>query len=259
MATVSQTGYRMLQDYGDPALMPNPVVPGTDGVRIYGGLLAGPPGICLLYYAARFHREVENLGNGVVDDWGFDPQHNSTTTTSDHKSGTAMDLNSTMHPQHVRGTFSGAQYDTMRRIAADLAVPAGGPVIRLGIDWSGSSVDEMHVSGAKAVAGTGRMEAAAAAILAGRVPNVPAELLEVPRPPATNPPPNPNDGELMDPEVLAELRLMNQNLAALLASQQATHRNAMDARSFLEQIRESASAIASGRSVVKVTGKVTTL
>lgn len=252
----SQSGYPMLTEYGDPRLMPNPLVPGSTA-RIYGGLLAGDPATVLLYFYSRFNAEVEELGAGPIDDWGFDPQHNATTSTSDHKSGTAGDLNSTRHPQHVRGTFTPAQYATMRRIAGDLERSAGGAVVRMGIDWSDRSVDEMHVSLAKAVAGTGRVERAAAAIRAGLVPNVHRDQLSTP-PPATTPPattPPPKDDDEMTPEqhkaICDRLDAGNAILTSILA-------NVRDTRAFAGQTRDNTARIASGESVVKVGGTVTT-
>lgn len=172
----TQSGYPFLTSYGDAALVSNPTVPGSDA-KIYGGLRKGSVATVLLYFAARFNAEVENLRrDSTTDDWGFDPQHNNTTTTSNHKGGAAMDLNSTRHPQHQWGTFSSAQYAHMRQIAQDLANAAGSKVLRLGIDFSGRSVDEMHVECAPGTAYDGSIDRAAAAVRAGRVPNVPAEL-----------------------------------------------------------------------------------
>lgn len=178
MAT-TQSGYPVVNDYGDPQLISNPVVPGTGGkVKIAGGLRKGDVATVLLYFAARFHQEVENLGiDATTDDWGYGKREiRGGTGWSNHAGGCAIDLNSTRHPQHKRGTFSTSQYARMRQISYDLTNAAGAQVLRLGIDWSDNSVDEMHAEIKPGGANDGSCARAAAAIRAGRVPNVPAEL-----------------------------------------------------------------------------------
>lgn len=171
-----QSGYPVIANYGDPELIPNPLVPGSSA-HILGGLRRGAVATVLLYYAARFNREVESLGVDG-DDWGYDKRNiRGGTGFSNHAGGCAVDLNSTKHPQHRRGTFSAAQYATMRRIAAEAASYAGGSVYRLGIDWNDASVDEMHVEIAVGAANTGRIEKFADAILAGRAPHTPPEMV----------------------------------------------------------------------------------
>lgn len=177
MTAYTQSGYPVLTSYGDPAIASNPTVPGSNS-KILGGLRKGDPAAVMLYSFARFHAEVENLGlAGALDDWGFTPkQITGGTGWSNHAGAVAGDLNSTRHPQHKRGTFSSAQFAKIREIARDLADVAGGPVLRLGIDWSDKSVDEMHQELYPDIAGTGRVEKAARAILHGDLPHVPAAL-----------------------------------------------------------------------------------
>ena len=180
MTAVSQSGYPVILDRADPRILRNPTVPGTD-VQILGGVLAGPVAVVLLYYAARFNAEVERLELGPKpgDDWGGTPkQITDGTGWSNHASYTAIDLNATGHPQHRRGTFTARQYAAMRRIAHDLAAAAGRPILRLGIDWAGASVDEMHAEIAPNLYGTGYVERAARLIERGAVPAVPPELRE---------------------------------------------------------------------------------
>jgi hypothetical protein len=180
VTAVSQSGYPVIIDRADPRILRNPTVPGTD-VQILGGVLAGPVAVVLLYYAARFNAEVEHLELGPEpgDDWGGTPkQITDGTGWSNHASYTAIDLNATEHPQHVRGTFTARQYAAMRRIAQELAAAAGRTILRLGIDWTGTSVDEMHVEIAPGLHGTGYVERAARLIARGNLPNTPPELLE---------------------------------------------------------------------------------
>src|SRR5215207_7471882 len=85
------------------------VIPGTTrSVR----LRKGSPGRLLVHLAAWFDKAIESIDNDkIMDDWGYAerPIRGSTTTLSNHASGTALDLNATQHPLGVRGTFSTAQ------------------------------------------------------------------------------------------------------------------------------------------------------
>lgn len=179
MTAFSQSGYPVITDRSDPRILKNPTVPGTT-VQILGGLLAGPVATVMLYFAARFNNEVQALALGSPpDDWGGNARPiRDGAGWSNHASYTAIDLNATEHPQHVRGTFTTKQYAAMRRIANDLAAAVGHAVLRLGIDWTGASVDEMHAEVAPGLAGTGYVERAARLIARGAVPNVPPQLLE---------------------------------------------------------------------------------
>jgi hypothetical protein len=92
---ISQNGYRA----NDPGVVSRRPVAGTDvGLTVR----TGAPGDLLLHWAAWFDRNVENIDNarGHLDDWGFAerPIRGSTTTLSNHASGTAIDLNATKHP-----------------------------------------------------------------------------------------------------------------------------------------------------------------
>jgi hypothetical protein len=119
-------------------------VPGTS-VKLR--LRKGPVAAVLVEVARRFHTEVEPIDAGTVtDDWSYAerPIRGSTTTLSNHASGTAIDLNALRHPRGVHGTFTAAQKTSVRRILADLADPATGrPVVRWGEDYS-TVVDGMH-------------------------------------------------------------------------------------------------------------------
>lgn len=106
-----------------------------------GGKIAvrkGDVATVLIYVANRFHREVEPLkwpGN-----WGYAerPIRGSSTTLSNHASGTAIDLNAPRHPLGKRGTFSSKQVAAIRRILKDCS-----GVVRWGGDYR-SRKDEMH-------------------------------------------------------------------------------------------------------------------
>jgi hypothetical protein len=101
-------------------------------------LRAGDVSVVLLWVANRFHERVERLewpGN-----WGYAERliRGSSTTLSNHASGTAIDLNAPRHPLGVRGTFSAAQVRAIRDIVA-----ATNGVVRWGGDYT-PRVDEMH-------------------------------------------------------------------------------------------------------------------
>lgn len=114
-------------------------VPGSS-VRLR--LREGAPGEILVYLAERYHREVEPLDppGAIPDNWSYAEREirGSTTTLSNHASGTAIDLRATRHPLGVRGTFTPAQVRAIRRILADLD-----GCVRWGGDYTGRA-DEMH-------------------------------------------------------------------------------------------------------------------
>ena len=112
-------------------------IPGTDRtIR----LKRGDAGWLLVHFAAWFDKHVEDIEAGQLDDWGYAerPIRGSSTTLSNHASGTAMDLNATRHPMGVRGTFTPAQAAAIR---AQLRTYDG--CIRWGGDYTGRP-DEMH-------------------------------------------------------------------------------------------------------------------
>lgn len=112
-------------------------IPGTERtVR----LKRGACGKLLVDLAAKFHRAVEPIDDGQLDDWGYAerPIRGSSTELSNHASGTAIDLNATRHPLGKRGTFTPIQ---VANIHALLEQYDG--CIRWGGDYSGRP-DEMH-------------------------------------------------------------------------------------------------------------------
>ena len=131
---------------------------------IPGGKIAvrkGDVATVLVYVAKRFHSEVEPLrwpGN-----WGYAerPIRGSSTTLSNHASGTAIDLNAPRHPLGKRGTFSKRQVAAIRKILADT-----GGVIRWGGNYRNRK-DEMHF---EINAGSARVREVAKAIRAGKKP-----------------------------------------------------------------------------------------
>lgn len=134
MAT-SQNGYRA----NDRTLVSSRLVPGTTRKMTVRN---GPAGDLLLWVAAQFDKLVEDIEQGVLDDWGYAERtiRGDSTTLSNHASGTAIDLNATAHPL---GTAPTANYskDEIANIRAIVALTEG--CVRWGGDYTGRK-DGMH-------------------------------------------------------------------------------------------------------------------
>lgn len=106
-----------------------------------GGMISmrkGDVSVVLLWVAQQFNAKVERLiwpGN-----WGYAERtiRGSSTTLSNHASGTAIDLNAPRHPLGRVGTFNAVQRAAIHSI---LAYCEG--VVRWGGDYTGRK-DEMH-------------------------------------------------------------------------------------------------------------------
>ena len=129
LAATSQNGWPVIGAYGDSRLKALP--------HITGDVLAGDVWTVLDWLCRRFDAEVEAITRG--DSWGYAPRTIiGSTVTSNHASGTAVDLNASRHPLGKTGTFSTAQVAAIRKIVAD-----SNGVLRWGGDYSGRK-DEMH-------------------------------------------------------------------------------------------------------------------
>jgi D-alanyl-D-alanine carboxypeptidase len=112
-------------------------IPGVPGVRLPGGVRRGAVSVVLFFVAGEFHRTVEPLWSGWC--WGYARRRIAGSAAwSNHASGTAIDLNAPRHPMGVRGTFTPARVQAIRRI---LDVCDG--CVRWGGDYS-VRADEMH-------------------------------------------------------------------------------------------------------------------
>jgi N-methylhydantoinase B/oxoprolinase/acetone carboxylase alpha subunit len=94
----------------------------------------------------RFDTEVEEITQNTLDDWSYANRlvRGSTSTVSNHGSATAIDLNALKHPRGVHNTFSAAKRSKMHAIRNAITDNGGTPVLRLGMDYTGT-VDDMHV------------------------------------------------------------------------------------------------------------------
>ena len=92
----------------------------------------------LVGFAAEFHKLIEPIDEGTLDDWGYAYRdvRGSTTTLSNHSSGTAIDLNATQHPLGKVGTFPNEKVPMIRALAKKYGLIWGG-------DYRGRK-DEMH-------------------------------------------------------------------------------------------------------------------
>lgn len=136
----------------DRSVINTKTVPGTN-VRL--PVRKGAAGDLLIEVALAWHRLVEPLV--IPGCWGYAERaiRGSSTTLSNHASGTAIDCNAPKHPLAVRGTFTAAQRSQLQKIAA-----VTGNVIRFGEFYVGR-VDGMH-----AEVNDGRTEADCARALA---------------------------------------------------------------------------------------------
>lgn len=95
-------------------------------------------GVILAAFAAEFHKLVEPIDEGKLDDWAYcyRPVRGTTDRLSNHSSGTAIDLNATKHPLGKEHTFTGPQEVKLKEL-----------VKKYGLRWGGSyktRKDEMH-------------------------------------------------------------------------------------------------------------------
>ena len=117
------------------------IIPVTAGPRRAYRLHPGHAGFVLCHVILWFHESIEKINEGIWDEWGWSVRSvsGSTTTVSNHASGTAADVNATKHPLGVAHTFTKAgQY---AKIRARLFFYAG--VIRAGTQYHNRK-DEMH-------------------------------------------------------------------------------------------------------------------
>lgn len=127
---------------------------------ITGRVRPGDVATVFEYLCRRFHAEVEKINPAWSWGWAYRPIRGS-STTSNHASGTALDLNAPAHPLGVHGTFPSSQVAACHKILADLD-----GVIRWGNDYSGR-VDGMHF---EVNASAAKVAAVAARIRAGKMP-----------------------------------------------------------------------------------------
>ena len=92
----------------------------------------------LVAFAADFHKLIEPIDGGALDDWGYCYRmvRGSTDKLSNHSSGTAIDLNASKHPLGKAGTFDEQKVPMLRALAKKYG-------LRAGLDYVARK-DEMH-------------------------------------------------------------------------------------------------------------------
>jgi hypothetical protein len=109
-------------------------VPGT--TRHFSCASAVAP--ILINFAAEFHQTIEKIDVGTYDDWGYNfALIPNSKDYSNHCSGTALDIDATLHPWKKSGTFKPLKLIQLRLL-----------VKKYGIRWGGDYLhgfkDEMH-------------------------------------------------------------------------------------------------------------------
>lgn len=164
----SQNGYSA----NDRTRIASYTIPGTSE-RV--ALRKGDCSVVLLDLAGFIHDQVVDIETRTLDEWGYAERtiRGSSTTLSNHASGTAIDIDAQKHPLGVEGTWTAAQ---RRKIHDRLKLYNG--VVRWGEDYHGR-VDGMHfeISLGKAAVGkvadrirAGRLGDGALSYLVGRKP-----------------------------------------------------------------------------------------
>lgn len=112
-------------------------------------LKPGDAGFVLAVFALWYHERVEPLNTGIWDEWGWaDRPIRNSSVTSNHASGTAIDLNATKHPLGVRGTLRfllklGTKQELAEQRIRRVLDTQYNDVIRAGLNYTGRP-DEMH-------------------------------------------------------------------------------------------------------------------
>lgn len=134
-AATSQNGWGVITS-SSSSLLDQSVKVGT--INFPNGIRKGDVATVLGYVARQFNAKVERLVNPGCWGWNYRLIRGSSTSYSNHASGTAIDLNAPKHPLGRSGTFSAAKVAQIRAI---LKYCEG--VVRWGGDYSGRK-DEMH-------------------------------------------------------------------------------------------------------------------
>jgi hypothetical protein len=91
----------------------------------------------LTHFMAEFHKLIEPIDQGQLDDWGYHfALIPNTQDYSNHSSGTAIDINAVKHPWGKIGTFEPGKVPMIQALAKKYGLRWGG-------DYHGKK-DEMH-------------------------------------------------------------------------------------------------------------------
>jgi hypothetical protein len=101
-------------------------------------LAGGDYGTVLVRFLLRFDRKVEPLRTDTTFGWAYRTNTNDPTVFSEHAAGTAVDCNSTDHPNGATGTFTADQEEEVRKALDNLD-----GVLKWGADFRNIK-DPMH-------------------------------------------------------------------------------------------------------------------
>ena len=133
MTLTSHNGWKASKDPAEIDIK-SYLVPGTK-VKLRCASACAP---LLIGFAAEFHKLIEPIDEGALDDWGyaFRPIRGQTEKLSNHSSGTAIDLNAPKHALGLIGTFPPEKVPMIRALSK-----------KYGLRWGGdyqNRKDEMH-------------------------------------------------------------------------------------------------------------------
>ena len=133
MTLLSHNGWRASKDPAEIDIK-SYAVPGTK-IKLRCAEAVAP---LIIGFAAEFHKLIEPIDEGALDDWGyaFRQIRGSTDNLSNHASGTAIDLNAPKHALGLVGTFPPEKVPMIRALAK-----------KYGLKWGGdynNRKDEMH-------------------------------------------------------------------------------------------------------------------
>lgn len=133
MSLFSSNGWPASNDRNEIDIK-NYQVPGTK-VKLACAEGAAP---LLIGFASEFHKLIEPIDEGTLDDWGycFRMVRGTSDKLSNHSSGTAIDLNAPKHALGKVGTFPAEKVPMLRALST-----------KYGLKWGGDYVnrkDEMH-------------------------------------------------------------------------------------------------------------------
>jgi hypothetical protein len=135
----SYNGWDASPDKTSIGIVPLEITVRGETFRFPGGCKGGDVHTIFTHFLPRFHVRVEPLGDGGADEWGYAYRKNrNADNLSCHASGTAVDVNSSEHPNGARRTFTTDQVTALRTL---LATYDG--VLKWGGDFHGTT-DEMH-------------------------------------------------------------------------------------------------------------------
>lgn len=134
----SINGWPVIQGFGDPRLAAGKVPGAKRNLTTRKEVLP-----LFLALAADYHRWVEPIDEGALDDWGYAYRPSRTSSAwSNHASGTAIDLNASK--EGSRNPANRQWFARLGRIDQVKRIKKIYPIVNWGGDWSDRYYDPMH-------------------------------------------------------------------------------------------------------------------